>query len=348
MKLKKKRKKKRFALYLVLTVIFSLFVGTGIWAVDFWNDVKNPDWGVSTSPSASVPGVSLAPGQSQYIDVKPSQDPDYEKIEFGKDVLNILVMGYDSNERRVDAGYGIYRTDVLILFSVYFNENKVVMTSVPRDSYVPIGPNFTVKDKINSAFSSAQVANIDPYQATCSTVSRLFGNVPIDYYICIDMDVFADAVDALGGIEYDVEVDVVDNDGNLLVPKGKKVLNGHEALEYVRFRKTQNGDIDRVARQRKFLMTAFSQLKSLDKITKLPEIYKMLMDRMSTNLTYKQMISLAVFAMDDLDGNSISGSTFPGKFLTLNGISYWAIDQRERVLLVHDLFHVTIQPDEQD
>lgn len=347
MEKRKTKKKSKFVLWLILTVIFSFIIGVGVWAVNFWQDVKNPDWEVKNSPSASVPGVSLAPGQSQFIDVKPSQDPNYDTLEFGKDVLNILVMGYDSNEQREDAGYGVYRTDVLILFTIYFNDNKVVMTSVPRDSYVPIGPNFTKKDKINSAFSSAQIAGIDPYQATCNTVSRLFGNVPIDYYISIDMDVFVDAVDALGGIEYDVDVDVV-YDGKVIIPKGKQVLDGKSALQYVTYRRTQNGDIDRVARQRKFLMATFSQLKSLDKIMKLPDIYNMLMDRMSTNLTYKQMISLAVFAMDDLDSSAISGSTFPGRFLTINGISYWAIDQRERVLLVHDLFHVTIQPDEQD
>lgn len=347
METKRKKKKNRFILWLVLTIVFSFMVGVGVWAVDFVNDIKNPDWSVSNSPSASVPGVSLAPGQSQYDEVKPSQDQNYDKLEFGKDVLNILVMGYDSNEYREDSGFVVYRTDALILCTVYFNENKVVMTSVPRDSYVPIGPDFVRKDKINSAFSSAQTARIDPYQATCKTVSRLFGNVPIDYYISIDMDVFADAIDALGGIEYDVDVEVAYN-GKVLVPMGKKVLNGWEALQYVTFRKTQNGDIDRVARQRKFIMAAFSQLKSFDKIMKLPEIYSMLMDRMSTNLTYKQIMSLAVFAMNDLDSESISGSTFPGSFLTMNGVSYWNINQRERVLLVHKLFHVTIQPDEQD
>lgn len=340
-------KKSKFILCLVLTVILSLVAGVGVWAVGFVQDIKNPNFGTSPSPSASVPGVSLLPGQSQFIDVQPSQDPDYDVIEFGKDVLNVLVMGYDSNEYREEAGFGVYRTDVLILCTIYFNENRVVMTSVPRDSYVPIGPNFTRKDKINSAFSSAQIAGIDPYQATCKTVSRLFGNVPIDYYISIDMDVFVDAVDALGGIEYDVDVDVTYN-GNVLIPKGKRVLNGREALQYVTYRRTQNGDIDRVARQRKFLMAAFAQLKSLDKITKLPEIYSMFMDRMSTNFTYKDIMTLAVFAMDKLDSDSISGSTLSGKFLTLNGISYWAVDQRERVLLVHELFHVTIQPDEQD
>lgn len=340
-------KKGKFILWLILTIIFSFIVGVAVWAVGFMHDIQNPNWDVSGSPAASLPRPSLSPGQSQFGDVKPSQDPNYSELEFGKDVLNILVMGYDGNERRDDVGYGVYRTDVLILCTIYFNENKVVLTSVPRDSYVPIGPAFVKKDKVNSAFSLAQVAGIDPYQATCQTVSRIFGNVPIDYYISIDMDVFADAVDALGGIEYDVDIDIV-YDETVIVPKGKRVLTGWEALQYVRYRKTQNGDIDRVARQRRFIMAAFAQLKSFDKMMKLPEIYNMFMDRMSTNLTYKQIVSLAVFAMDDLGSNAISGATLAGKFLTKNGVSYWAVDQRERVLLVHKLFHITIQPDEQD
>ena len=356
MAVNKKRRKKgiSFTVLVVLTVVFSTLVGAVAWGVDFYREIKNPTWQVST-PSPSI-APSKTPGGTISGTVTPSatpegpqptQDPNMDELVFGKDVLNILVMGYDACDSREEQGQNVFRTDVMILCTIYFNEGRVVLTSVPRDSYVPIAPNFTKKDKINSAYAHAMAGNRDPNAAACATVSRLFGNVPVDYYVSLDIDVFVKVIDALGGIECDVEVDVVHN-GVTEVKKGKHLLDGWHAYRYVTYRSTANGDIDRVGRQQRFLLTAFSQLKSLNKLVKLPEVYSIVMDMMSTNLSYAQILSLVDFAMNKLDSSKIETITFPGAFLNKDGVSYWGINQRERVLLVHKLFHITIKPDEQD
>ncbi|MBE5817853.1 MAG: LytR family transcriptional regulator [Clostridiales bacterium] len=356
MAVKKRRRKKgiNYTVLVVLTIIFSTLVGAVAWGVDFYREIKNPTWQVST-PSPTItpsntpngtPSGSVTPSATP-DGPQPTQDPNMDELVFGKDVLNILVMGYDGCDYRENQGLTVFRTDVMMLCTIYFNEGRVVVTSVPRDSYVPIAPNFTKKDKINSAYAHAMAGGRDPNAAACATVSRLFGNVPVDYFVSIDIDVFIKVIDALGGIECDVEVDVV-HDGITEVHKGKQLLDGWKAYRYVTYRSTANGDIDRVARQQRFLLTAFSQLKSLNKLVKLPEVYSIVMDMMSTNLSYAQILSLVDFAMNKLNTSQIETITFPGSFLTKDGVSYWGINQRERVLLIHRLFHITIKPDEQD
>ena len=340
-------KKTKFIVLLILSIIGAVIIGAGIWAVRFARAVENP-W-PSQSPgiinSRTPPPDNTTPDPDSTPGITPTPDAGGDDVVvWGKDIINILVIGYDKDEYR-EGIYSVFRTDTLILATVYYNENRVVLTSVPRDSYVPIANDFTVKDKINAVPYYAQRQNIDVYGAICSTVSRLFGGVPVDYYFAIDMDVFVDVVDELGGIEYDVDVEVRYGD-TVLVEKGLQVLDGKKALDYVRFRGTAAADIDRVARQRRFLMAAFSQLKSLDKIVKLPSIYSKVMDRIDTNLTYPQIVNLASFAAGNLNADAITGKTFPGNFK--QGVTYWVINQRERVHYIYDLFGITVLPDEQD
>ncbi len=353
---RRRKRKMRYAVAAVLTVLLSALVGVGVWAVEFMDKIDNYGelfQGATATPGNAINNKTPLPGQSAIPDPNPTTVPDQPDYEWGKDVLNVLVMGYDSNQGRLNRDEFIFRTDVLILCTVYFNESRVVATWVPRDSYVPIGPNFLKKDKINSAFSSAQLAGTDPYEATKTTVSRLFGNVPIDYYIALDMDVFRNAVDALGGIEFDVPFDLWKY-GKLMIKKGKQVLNGNDAMLYLTFRgdvegEANLGDISRVNRQQEFVKAVFSQLKSVNKIVKLPEVYALVMDKMSTNLSYEQIAALANFAMKNMNGkDALTTKKMAGSFLDLNGVSYWEINQRERVLLIHELFKITIQPDEQD
>lgn len=341
-----------FAVILLLTVIGAAIIGAGIWAVNFIAEARNVAWNASTpTPGASntqtdAPSdpTTPTPGGEEPTPTPGDTEPSFT---WGKDVLNILVIGYDKADVRDQND--TFRTDTLILVTIFFNENRVVMTSVPRDSYVLIGSDFTHKDKINSVPFWSLISGEEKYSAICSTVSRLFGNIPVDYYFAIDMDVFVEVIDELGGIEYDVDVDVAYN-GNILIHKGLQVLNGEQALQYVQYRRTPNGDIDRVSRQRKFLMAAFAQLKSLNKIMKLPSIYNIVMDKINTNLTYQELTNLALFAAEDLDTNNISGNTFPGNFSKAETykVSYWIIDQDRRVYYIYELFGITVPREEQD
>lgn len=341
--------KTKFIVILILSIIGAALIGGGVWVARFVRRVENPwpsqapkTFDVKTQDPNVTNDPNVTPGPT------PTPKGDGEDIVWGKDVINILFIGYDKDSSREDT-WSVFRTDTLILLTVYYNENRVVMTSIPRDSYVPIADTFSYKDKINSVPYYAQRQKIDVYGAICSTVCRLFGGVPVDYYMAIDMDLFSEVIDLIGGVEYDVDVDVrFEGESQIRIKKGKQVLNGAQALDYVRFRGTPLADIDRVNRQRRFLTATFSQLKSLDNITKLPEIYKAVMNKLNTNLTYEQVANLLSFAAGKLQPDAISGTTLPGKFLNINGISYWGIDQNKRVHYIYDMFGITVLPDPQD
>ncbi len=364
-KKKKSKKKARTQKLIALGVLVALaafIIGIAIWTITFVHRIKNPTFTTSTpSPSAAEtpynPGHTIDPSVTPEptppditIDVTP-RPKDSKKIEWGKDVLNIIVLGYDESEER-DSFFSSFRTDTMILCTIYFNEKRVTLTSIPRDSYVLIGEAFEDKDKINSVPFYAKKQGIDTYKAICSTVSRLFGGVPVDYYIAINMDVFVEVIDAIGGIEYDVDVEVAytsEEWGKItLVEKGLQVLDGEKALAYVQFRGTATADIGRVERQRKFISAAFNQMKSLGTITKLPSIYNIVKDNVKTNFSYADLVSLATFAATELDTSSIKGATFPGFYLTKDGISYWGINQRERLYYIYDLFGITAKAEVQD
>lgn len=337
----------KFAVILILSIIGAALIGVGIWAVRFARTVEDP-WGTLSPSITNAPKATQDPLKTQDPNAtpEPTSDPnnDDPQLIWGKDVINILFIGYDKDTSREDT-YNVFRTDTLILLTVYYKENRVVMTSVPRDSYVYI-PIADQKARINSVPYFAQVYKTDTYEAICSTVSRLFGGVPVEHYMALDMDLFVEVIDLLGGIEYDVDVDVTDDGGRLLLSKGKQQLNGRKALQYVQFRGTSTADIGRVARQRKFLTAVFSELKSLDKLSKLPSVYSAVMDKLNTNLTYAQVVNLLSFASTKLESDAIEGYTFPGGFKS--GVSYWVIDQNKRIHFIYEMFGISVLPDEQD
>ena len=120
-------------------------------------------------------------------------------------------MGTDSSEERRESGaYGdTFRSDSMILARIDPRQKTVALVSIERDTYVNIegyGPN---KLNASAAFGGAPLV--------VSTVST-FAGVPISHYASIDFDGFKDVVDALGGIEVDVpmEIDDADAGGRLL------------------------------------------------------------------------------------------------------------------------------------
>ncbi len=367
----------KFAVILIVSIILAFIAGAGIWFMSFMKRAEDPipvhtdppfidDYIIGTEPEVgpgATPGTGGSAGGNENngdvpsgpsIDAGSSGSSNTNKnFEWGKDIVNILLMGYDKSELREDT-YSIFRTDTLILVTVNKIQKKIYLTSVPRDSYVWISTNYndpqkdtwTKKDKINSVTMYASYQNADPHKAVCDTVAKLF-NAPVNYYVSVDMDLFEDIVDRLGGVECNVEVDVKYN-GKLVIPKGVQKLDGKNALLYVRYRGTANADIGRVARQRNFLVAVFNQLKSWNGLTSLPGIFKDMEGKFQSNLTYEILVHLVDYAASDINSSDIVTKTMPGFFLDKNGISYWGIKQYERVHWIYDLFGISVKQDVQD
>lgn len=262
-------------------------------------------------------------------------------LEFMKNRVNILVLGIDESLERAD--WQTFRTDTMLLLSVDFNTNDVFLLSLPRDSYVWIY-NKDVRDKINTAFSEGGGYKKNGFEYAMKTVSMALGGVPVNHYVCFDMNVVKEVVNAIGGLYYDVDVNV--KMCGRTIEKGYQFLDGQKVLDYCRQRKGSS-DVARVDRQQRMLLAIYDTIKSSGQLGDIPAIYSAVTGNIYTDLTLKQIASLSAFAMKvDLAG--IQRYTLPGGFLNIDGTSFWGVDQKKTRSLVEDIFGVRIKIDEAD
>jgi LCP family protein required for cell wall assembly len=262
-------------------------------------------------------------------------------LDFMKDRVNILVLGIDESLER--ANWGTFRTDTMILVSIDFTDNDVVMLSLPRDSFVPIY-NKDERDKINTAFAVGGGYKKKGFEYAMNTVSMTLGGIPVNHYVCFDMTVVKEVVNALGGLSYDVDIKV--NMNGRTIEKGYLHLDGQQVLDYCRQRKGDS-DISRVDRQQRMIMAIFSEVKNTGQIKDIPAIYSAVTGNIYTDLTLKQISSLAAFAMN-MDTADIERFTLPGDFLNIDGTSFWGVNQYEKRDLIKRLFGVTIKVNDAD
>ena len=267
-----------------------------------------------------------------------------------QNVINILFFGVDESLER-EGKWAVFRPDTIMLLTVNLDTQDIQITSVPRDSRVPIAGR-SGRDKINSCFYYGTLIadNEEDYfdagvECLAGTVSELLGGVQINYYIGVNMDGVPAIIDTIGGVKFDLEQDI--SHAGQSLSAGEQILSGKDFLLCARFRGYPGGDIDRVKVQQKLLLALFDQLTSTESIMKLPKAISQTFDIITTDLTFKQITTLA-FTLKDFDLSSISTDTVPGLYGNLNGVSYWIINQSARVDFVKETYGITIRPDAQD
>lgn len=246
-----------------------------------------------------------------------------------KNRINFLLMGVDAREGETNT-----RTDTIMLVSVDKEKNRIAMISLPRDTRVNI-PGHGL-DKINSA-------NVyGGPELVMDTVSELTG-VKVDHYLTTNVRGFRDIVDALGGVTIDVEKRMYHYDPydepdlqKIDLQPGVQRMDGNKALQYVRFRSDALGDVTRTERQQKFLKALAKEMMQTSTLTKLPTLVPTINKYIDTNLGVTQMYNLAKAARD-LSNVEIVTQTMPGKFLNLNGGSYWSVDPEQARMVAESL-----------
>lgn len=201
------------------------------------------------------------------------------------DNISVLFIGVDDSEKR-GQGADKSRSDALVLATLNNKEKSIKLVSIPRDSYVYI-PYVGYEDKITHAHAYGGDL------ATVETVENLF-DLPIDYYVRMNFDAFVDVVDALGGIDLDVdipyaftEMDEKDHKSIQLKP-GYQHLNGTQALALARTRK-HDSDIMRGKRQQDILKAIAQKAASVSSLSKYDDVIEAVGNNMKTNMTFKTL-----------------------------------------------------------
>ncbi|WP_312111177.1 LCP family protein [Brevibacillus reuszeri] len=233
----------------------------------------------------SKPKVVASGNTSQESEVQ--KPPVYELPEWeGTERVNILLLGGDGRVVE-DAG----RSDSMMLVSIEPGTNQIHLFSILRDTYVNIPGHG--KNKINAALAFGGP------ELSMKAVSDLIG-LPVHYYYYIDLDSFIKLVDAVGGVELEVEKDMKYLDPTdkpeyqINLKKGMQLLDGNKALQYVRFRKDAMSDYTRTERQRKFLGAMAEKLQSTSTLVSLPSLLKEIAPYIQTNMSPEKMLKLAV------------------------------------------------------
>ncbi|MEV1244992.1 LCP family protein [Nonomuraea sp. NPDC049750] len=172
-------------------------------------------------------------------------------------VLNVLLVGSDNRAGSSKFNVGA-RSDTLLLLHLPADRTKVTIISFPRDSMVRIpacGSRPARRDMINSAFHTGGLA------CSVKTVETLT-KVRVDHMMEVGFSGVKAIVDALGGVEVTVPRAVDDEKAKLRLPVGKQVLNGEQALGYLRLRYYGDGsDIQRIKRQQGLMMSMLKKAK---------------------------------------------------------------------------------------
>jgi LCP family protein required for cell wall assembly len=204
-------------------------------------------------------------------------------------------------------------------------------TMVNRDNPVP---------KLNGAYS-ANGRDEKGMNVLLDYVKDLVGYRP-DGYMLIDLDCFAELVDAMGGVTYEVPMDMEYNDPTqelyINLKQGLQKLNGQEAMWLVRFRSGYAmADLERVRVQRDFLAAALDQWASPSKIFRLPGAMSLLMKNTQTDLGYRNLCWIGLTALKC--GGSFESDTLPGEPAWVNGGAYYVEDRAAAAKLVNEKYN---------
>lgn len=242
--------------------------------------------------------------------------------------VNVLLIGIDVtiNERRQILP--IARSDTLMLVSFDPQRDRVSVLSIPRDTFTVIprlGP-----DRINAAYA------VGGPRLTIQAVEDLLG-VPVHYYVKLGATSFGRITDAIGGIEVDVEKDMQYTDWwgalDIDLKKGRQVLSGDQAMQYMRFRNDKEGDIGRVRRQQQVLLAIVHTLKSPAMVLAAPRVLQAFVQHTQTNLSVSELITLGLFAAR-LSAADIRTATLPGEA----GPIYVYLDEAQMHQIVAEMF----------
>ncbi|MDF0726008.1 LCP family protein [Cytobacillus sp. S13-E01] len=237
-----------------------------------------------------------------------------------KDPLAFLILGTD--ERGNERG----RTDTIIIVTVNPTNNSMKMVSIPRDTRTMIVGRGN-QDKINHAHAFGGVP------MTIATVEQ-FLDIPIDYYIKVNMEGFKDIVDAVGGVTVNNRFEFTQS--NITFPDGVQRLNGKEALAYVRMRKKDpRGDIGRNDRQREVIKAIIKEGAKISSITKINTILNAIGQNIRTDISFDEMKNLqANYSGVDDNTESIE---INGTGTTINGVWYLQVPEEERLRISNKL-----------
>ena len=317
--MKRKRTIRRTVLSVALGLLVTSVIGSGVYAgkIRFRQQEIQPEATVPALQAQRIAAMTHAGQPTIPQLVLPeanAPEPDYGQalLSHGseKEIVNILLVGQDA-----DAGKST-RSDTMILCTFNTRDNSITLTSFLRDLYVMI-PGYH-KDRINAAYAYGGIQLLD------ETLRENFG-VEVDGNVQVDFSHFQEIIDLLGGVTLELSAAearfINSHVSGSAVTEGTHLLDGRQALAYVRNRKDVDGDFSRTNRQRK-LIRALAEAYKSKKLTQMLGLLDDILPMISTDISAKELTSYALSLFPMLTSAEIRTQSIP----VADGFRYTNVD----------------------
>ncbi len=339
------RSKKGKIITTVVCCVLAFAVG-GVIAVKSW--VKPPDLPVNTDPDKQQNQGDTASNTPEGPD-EPTDEELYPDDGYmgelptvsgdrKEGVYTFLLVGTDMDDGN---------TDTIMVVSYDTVNQDINIMSIPRDTM--INESWDIK-KINSVYSRTG-SSID---SLANRVRKLIGFKP-DFYVKVDLEMFVELVDLVGGVEFDVPQDMDYDDDwqdlHIHLKKGVQTLDGEKAMELVRFRRYSEGDIKRVQVQQDFMKALIKECLSIGNWGKVKAYIDLAMENIQTDLEFGSIVWFAANVLGfngvpALNMDDVYTCTIPGDYWgeawsrsTSSMQSYVTIYPNQVVTLVNERFN---------
>ncbi|KRF65138.1 trascriptional regulator [Bacillus sp. Soil768D1] len=291
----KKKKKKRKTFKIIGFTLLILFIGGGAYAASVYQSLAG--------------AIHTMQGAAHKTDKR------VDDIKFkSQDPFSLLILGVD--ERKNDKG----RSDTMIVMTINPKQESIEFLSLPRDTRTEIIGKGT-NDKMNHAYAYGGV------NMSINTVEAYL-DIPIDYYVKMNMEGFQDIVNAVGGVTVDNDMDLAYKGYSF--KKGTIDLDGKEALIYSRIRKEDpRGDYGRQMRQRQVIQAVMKKGSSLSTLTNYDDIFEALGKNVETNLSFNEMLSIQKNYKSSL--KKIEQYTLEGENQKVDGVWYNIVSEETKL-----------------
>lgn len=269
--------------------------------------------------------------------------------------LNVLILG----ESGIGDGYKL--TDSIMIASYSPQTQQASLLSIPRDTYVgkknknTASANYLASYKMNAVYRNG--TNLEE---TIECVNNLTG-LELENYILVDTDAIIEIVDAIGGVWFDVPIDMDYEDLNqdlyIHLKAGYQLIDGAKAEQLLRFRHNQDGtsypaeygdnDIGRMKTQREFIQATAKQLLKIENVTKVLNLLDIVFNNVKTNLDM-QTLKYYIPYIFKFNTSNIISDTLPGESEKCNEIWIYTADKTKTKQLVQDLFTDKIVVEEEN
>lgn len=292
--------------FLIALILFSLLFASGFYMI-----TRNT--GVSNEDKPTIVTINNSNGEENETEIPLDERSELQRLVDSSERVNVLVFGVQDD-----------LADTIMLMSYSPGDQLLDILSIPRDTYNPVdGHNLSGQKKINAVYG---FKNDGGSLGLKNSVENLL-NIPVNYYIKLKYDGVVNIVDVLDGVEINVFKHLQYDDPlskpplHIDIPAGKQVLNGENAIKYLRWRQNNDGvgdgDIGRIQRQQAFVIAAAKKAFSL----KLPVVIKTAFNYVKTDMGLDVMLYYGTTATD-FNFTNLETHRLPGTVKMIEGSSY--------------------------